>query len=182
MENLGHIEDPKLKLKTAMGVIARSRRLLNIMKDDVKDAFERLSDTTEWQEHTRLKDLIKTNKDNLSKLESAVRESATEIAEELQDKQPAPGLKIAKQTKFTIDDEAAVIEYCRENYPQLILESVDRTALRAIVTALGKDHGFDGVTLEVHEYGQARIDTDLSPLLDPSPDLSTNQADKREET
>ena len=67
---------------------------------------------------------------------------------------------MTKKTTFTIDDVPAALEACRENYPQLIEEKIKKPALKKIVVALGE--AIEGTTLNIEEFGQVKIATDLA--------------------
>lgn len=154
--------DPRATLGKMLSILGVTRTLINSMERDIAQAQEEVEQTEQWRVLNSIRTSQADSINSARQLEKRIREIALEIAEELDDPKPAPGIHITAGTFFRIDDPGQAIAYCAENYPQLIVTSLDKAKLQKIVTALGVEHGIPGVTLEIKPYGKVRIATDLS--------------------
>ena len=151
--------------------LANKRKEIHDVRAQIEKAEEELKKLKSYQAIEVMKNALSTLQVESFDTEAKLRETALEVAIELQTKNPAPGVTITKKTSFTIDDESKAIETCRGKYPQLIIEKLDTTALKKIVVALGDP--IDGTTLTEDEYGQVKIATNLAEfyLTDASNDV-----------
>ena len=140
--------------------LATKRQRSKDLSDQIDLAEEVLKKLPEAQAYDKLHADLVANLADEKELEDMLRTSALEVAINLEIKDPAPGITVTKKTTFTIDDKEAALEACRENYPQLIEEKIKKPALKKIVVALGE--AIAGTTLNIEEYGQVKIETDLS--------------------
>ena len=155
------------KALTGKYVIATYARGLAFKKQEINDLSEQitkaeadLKNTKPYQAIAALKESRDTLIEDARDAEKDLRTTALKVATDLKIKDPAPGITVSKKTTFTIDDHAAALEACRENYPQLIEEKIKKPALKKIVVALGEP--IAGTTLNIEEYGQVKIASDLA--------------------
>ena len=148
------------QVSTIARELARIRQRSVSLSEQIETAEEALRKLEATKTYDRLHESLSENVDKEKELEDKLRETALGVAIELQIKDPAPGITVTKKTTFTIDDHAAALEACRENYPQLIEEKIKKPALKKIVVALGE--AIKGTTLNIEEFGQVKIATDLA--------------------
>ena len=150
----------KFKVADIARDLAITRQRSKDLSDQIKVWEEAIRGSPEGQTYDKLHADLVANQADEKAIEDNLRASALEVAVELAIKDPAPGVTVTKKTVFTIDDVSAALEACRENYPQLIEEKIKKPALKKIEVALGE--AIAGTTLNIEDYGQARIETDLS--------------------
>ena len=150
----------KFKVADIARDLAITRQRSKDLSDQIATAWDALRVLPEAKAHTKLADDLIANKTDERAIEDNLRASALEVAIDLEIKDPAPGITVSKKTTFTIDEETLALAACRETYPQLIKEKIDKVGLKKIVVALGIP--INGTTLNIEEYGQVKIASDLS--------------------
>ena len=143
----------------AHSLAAKRQRSIDL-SDQIALAEEALKKLPEAQTFDKLHDDLVANLADEKEIEGMLRASALEVAIDLEIKDPAPGITVSKKTTFTIDEETLALAACRATYPQLIKEKIDKVGLKKIVVALGIP--INGTTLNIEEYGQVKIASDLS--------------------
>ncbi len=150
----------KFKIADIARDLAITRQRSKDLSDQLDLAEESLKTLPEAQAYNKLHDALIANQADERAIEDNLRASALEVANELEIKDPAPGVTVTKKTTFNIVDKSLALAACRSAYPQLIKEKIDKAGLKKIVVALGES--IDGAELLTEEFGQVKIASDLS--------------------
>ena len=112
--------EPKEKLNEALEEVHTQRNALEIVKLLIVEIEEIIAETTAGGELGRLIDLKANATTALYTALIEAKRLAQDVAVELNDKKPHPGVLVKAKTTITIINSEAAFEYVKLVYPQLI--------------------------------------------------------------
>lgn len=127
-----------------------------LAREEYEAASEAKTELMKKPEIKHVFDAITTTRKQRSDAEDGLREAAVAVYREEGEVEPSYGVSIALHTAIEYDEEEAV-KWAEQNAPALIVKTINRKALEALVSAGEKP---DFVT--VKKEPRARIASDLS--------------------
>ncbi len=153
------------ELETALQRLHAQRMKLIDVDNSIKAVDEEIAKTELGQKRSEFLEVKNTTSLKLKENEADIRVTALEIAEELNDKKPAPGVTITKTTKVVIESEPTAIEWLSDKHPELLETKIRKGDFNRLMKAMRMTPEF--VTVEVNEYGGVRIATNLEDAIYP---------------
>ena len=155
--------EPKEKLSEALERVHSQRMALEDWKQAVVKIEDRMSLS---QDGIKLARLITAKADAATALNTAMTEAkqlAQDVAVELNDKKPHPGVLVKAKTTITITDKEAALEYVKTVYPTLV--SYNEKAFMKILKALPDEVLPRWVSRTTDDYATPTIVKDLGKFF-----------------
>ena len=152
--------DPLEKLNEALEKVHSQRKALEGIKQTVLTYEEIVAKTWEGR---KLAELVAKKASTTTALNTSLIEAkrlTQDVAIELKDKRPHPGVLVKAKTEVLIKDEKQALFYCINHMPSLL--KYDKTALKKVMKALPAEALPGFVTIEADDYATPTIVKDLS--------------------
>ena len=152
--------DPQEKLKEALGKVHSQRMAIDDIKAKLLNTQQAIGKTKNGKRLVELSILRVNINTALNNTISDAKQLAKDIAIELGNKKPHPGVLVKAKTAIEITDREAALIYVQEHYPTFL--SFDETAFKRIMKALPDDALPEFITKTEDDYATPTIVKDLS--------------------
>ena len=156
--------EPKEMLSESLEEVHAQRAALEIVKLLITELEGVIDKTSAGMELIRLRNLKVNTTAALNNRLIEAKRLAQDVAVELNDKKPHPGVLIKAKTTVTITDKEAAIEYVKQVYPTLV--TYDEKAFMKILKALPDEVLPRWVSRVTDDYATPTIVKDLGKFFE----------------
>lgn len=158
------VTGPNEALATCLELLRQTRNEVARQAQAVTGWEEEIAKSGPGQALQGAKDRLGELKNQQQEIEDNVRQLALDAYQRTQEKQVAPGIGIRVYRKVCYN-EMEMVDWCKENAPIFVRESVDGKA----ISKMADDLAQKGAPLRIDETPSATIATDLDKVL-PAPE------------
>lgn len=152
------------KLNEALAEVHTQRNALEVVKLLITELEGVIDQTGDGMELIRLRNLKANTTTTLNTILIEAKQLAQDVAVELNDKKPHPGVLVKAKTEVLITDEKEALFYCQNHMPSLL--SFDKTALKKVMKALPAEALPKFVTITTDDYATPTIVKDLGKFFE----------------